>query len=64
MTGQWRIRVTGKQRQKLDVALLVQAVIALSEQFAEDERKQADPQPTSGEPREDDRASSTPEVAS
>lgn len=38
MAGQWRIRVIGRQRQKLDVALLVQAVIALAEQLAEDER--------------------------
>ncbi len=46
MGSEWRIRVTGKQRQNLDVALLVQAVMALAEQFAEDERKQAVQQPS------------------
>ena len=36
MTKQWRVRVSGKPRKQPDVALLVQAVLALSEQLAQE----------------------------
>lgn len=38
MEAQWRIRVRGKQRESVDVALLVAAVMALAEQWAKQER--------------------------
>jgi hypothetical protein len=34
MTKQWRVRVSGKPSKQPDIALLVQAVLALSEQLA------------------------------
>lgn len=34
----WLIRVTGKQRREVDVDLIVQAVIALGHQLAEEEQ--------------------------
>lgn len=34
MTKQWRVRISGKPRKEPDVAMLVQAVLALSEQLA------------------------------
>jgi hypothetical protein len=36
---QWRLRVTGKQRQEVDVNLLVAAVIAFGEQLHAEERE-------------------------
>ena len=33
MTQAWRIRISGKQRKEPDITLLVQAVLALSEQL-------------------------------
>lgn len=44
MTKQWRVRVSGKPRKQPDIALLIQAVRALSEQLAE-ERAERDAQP-------------------
>jgi hypothetical protein len=43
MTKQWRIRITGKPRKEPDIALLVQAVLALGEQMQRevDERQAA-----------------------
>lgn len=40
--GAWRIRIRGKQRQEIDLNLLVQAVIALGYQLAEEARQQAE----------------------
>ena len=36
---QWRIRVRGRQREQINVDLLVAAVIALGEQLAAEERE-------------------------
>lgn len=36
MTKRWRVRVSGKPRKQPDIALLVQAVLALSEQLAQE----------------------------
>ena len=33
MTQQWRIRITGKPRKEPDIALLVQAILALGRQM-------------------------------
>lgn len=44
---QWRIRVTGTQRERINIDLLVAAVIALGEQLAAEERKRED-SPTEG----------------
>jgi hypothetical protein len=42
MAGQqWRIRVRGKQRQKVSIDLLVAAVIAFGEQLAAERREQS-----------------------
>jgi len=38
MQEQWRIRITGNKRKEVDVNLLIQAVIALGKQFAEEDR--------------------------
>jgi hypothetical protein len=40
--GAWYIRITGKRRKEIDVHLLVQAVIALGEQFREQENPRAE----------------------
>ena len=41
MQQQWRIRIRGKQRKVLDVGLVVQAVIALGQQFGAEARSRA-----------------------
>jgi hypothetical protein len=41
MSHQWRIRISGKLRKEPDIALLVQAVLALSEQMQREQRDQA-----------------------
>jgi hypothetical protein len=43
MTGQWRIRISGRPRKQPDIGLLVQAVLALGEQLQREalEREQA-----------------------
>lgn len=41
MQQQWRIRVRGKQREQVNADLLVQAVIALGRQLAEEARQEA-----------------------
>lgn len=47
MTKQWRIRVSGRPRKQPDIALLVQAVLALSEQLAQERAEpQAQSQPS------------------
>lgn len=38
MTPQWRISVKGKQRQDVDIDLLIQAVIALGHQLCEEQQ--------------------------
>jgi hypothetical protein len=38
MQQQWRLRVRGKQREHLNVNLLIQAVVALAEQLAAEEQ--------------------------
>ena len=40
MAQQWRINVKGKQRQDVDIDLLIQAVIALGHQLREEQRNQ------------------------
>lgn len=40
--GAWYIRITGKRRKEIDVHLLAQAVIALGEQFREQENPHVD----------------------
>lgn len=46
MTKQWKVRVSGKPRKQPDIALLVQAVLALSEQLAQERaEREAQPQP-------------------
>lgn len=39
MSQQWRIRISGKPRKKPDTALLVRAVLALSEQLAREAKE-------------------------
>ena len=46
MTKQWRVRVSGKPRKQPDIALLVQAVLALSVQLAQ-EQAEREAQPRS-----------------
>jgi hypothetical protein len=41
MAQQWRISVTGKQRQDVDIDLLIQAVIALGHQLREEQQDQS-----------------------
>jgi hypothetical protein len=41
MSGQWRIRISGKQREPVDRDLLVQAVIALGRQLRDEEHSSA-----------------------
>jgi hypothetical protein len=36
--ARWLIRITGKQRREVDIDLIVQAVIALGHQLAEEEQ--------------------------
>jgi hypothetical protein len=36
--ARWLIRITGKQRREVDIDLIVQAVIALGHQLAEEEK--------------------------
>jgi hypothetical protein len=43
MTKQWRVRVSGKPRKQPDIALLVQAVLALSEQLAQERAERETP---------------------
>lgn len=38
MQQQWRMRIRGKQREPVNIDLVIQAIIALSEQYAADER--------------------------
>ena len=55
MTKQWRVRVHGKPRKQPDIQLLVQAVLALGQQLAQERAEYAaDPQPS---------ADTTPEEA-
>lgn len=53
MQGQWRIRITGKQRKQVNVRLLVQAVIALGKQLAEEVRSSEDNQQIDDEQESD-----------
>jgi hypothetical protein len=39
--ARWLIRITGKQRREVDIDLIVQAVIALGHQLAEEEKTAA-----------------------
>lgn len=41
MAQQWRISVKGKQRQDMDIDLLIQAVIALGHQLRAEQQAQA-----------------------
>jgi len=43
MTKQWRVRVSGKPRKQPDIALLVQAVLAISEQLAGEQSERESP---------------------
>lgn len=36
--ARWLIRITGRQRREVDIDLIVQAVVALGHQLAEEER--------------------------
>lgn len=60
MTRQWRVRITGRPKPKPDMALLVQAVLALGEEMQrakEQEAAQPEPQPdTPPETTDDDSA--------
>lgn len=59
MTQQWRISVKGKQRQDVDINLLVQAVIALGHQLRkEEQRNQSPSNGTSIEPTEQSKGGS------
>ena len=52
MAQQWRISVKGKQRQDVDINLLIQAVIALGHQLRDEQQKQgADIKSASSEKR-------------
>lgn len=58
MTQQWRVRISGKPRKDPDIALLVQAVLALGEQMQREasersavEQKQESPPETPEETR-------------
>jgi hypothetical protein len=37
MAGQWHVRIAGKQRESVDIELLVQAVVALGRQLAREQ---------------------------
>jgi hypothetical protein len=40
--AEWLIRITGKQRKDVDLDLVVQAVVALGRQLAEEARQEAE----------------------
>jgi len=42
MGQQWRVRITGVQREVVDIDLLVQAVIALGRQLSKEQQDSAD----------------------
>lgn len=51
MSSQWRIRVRGKQREPINIDLVVQAIIALGRQlWGEQQPVDADQQPASAGP--------------
>jgi len=55
MTQHWRIQVKGKQRKQVDVDLIVQAILALGRQLA-DEQRPAEAEPSAeAMPHEDNR---------
>jgi hypothetical protein len=59
MTQQWRIRISGRPKQKPDMTLLVKAVLALGEEMQrarEQEVVQTEPQPDSSPETTDDSA--------
>lgn len=39
MQQQWRMHIRGKQREPVNIDLVIQAIIALGEQFAAEERE-------------------------
>lgn len=59
MQEQWRIRIKGDKRKQVDVRLLVQAVIALGKQLADEEQRRNDNKQTA---KQGDAAEREPEL--
>jgi hypothetical protein len=54
--AEWLIRIVGKQRKEIDIDLVVQAVIALGHQLAEEARQPSPPDKARPREANDDHA--------